>query len=60
MDELINLNSLNLSGNKIKEITGLKNLKDLSYLYLDKNAIEDISNMEGLLECPSINVVRNK
>ena len=49
-----------LSGNKIKEITGLKNLKNLSYLYLDKNAIEDVAGLEGLLECPTINVVNKK
>jgi Leucine-rich repeat (LRR) protein len=51
------LSILNLSGNKIKKISNLQNLTKLENFYIDKNLIEDIENLRGLLECPSISAV---
>jgi Leucine-rich repeat (LRR) protein len=51
------LSILNFSGNKIKKISNLQNLSKLENFYIDKNLIEDIEDIRGLLDCPSISAV---
>jgi Leucine-rich repeat (LRR) protein len=57
LENNVELSILNLSGNRIKKIQGLGSLEKLGNLYLDKNLIETIDDLEKLLECPSISVV---
>lgn len=51
------LTIINLSGNKIRKISNLENLTKLENFYIDKNLLEEVEGLKGLLECPSISAV---
>lgn len=57
LDDLIHLSTLNLSGNRFKELSGLSNLKQLTNLYVEKNNIESVEAIKPILDCPYIAVV---
>lgn len=58
LDELTNLSTLNISGNRIKDFSGISNLKQLTHLYAEKNNIENVESIKPVLDCPYIAVVR--
>ena len=45
---LLNLNSLNIGGNKLTKIDALKELQNLKSLYLDGNKIKDFSPIASI------------
>ena len=57
LDDLPKLSTLNLSGNRIKDLSGLSNLKQLTNLYLEKNNIEAVEAIRPILDCPYLAVV---
>jgi hypothetical protein len=57
LDAMPELDTLNLSKNSIEKIEGLAKLPVLKTLLLGHNCIEKVENLEGLLECPSIQVL---
>ncbi|KAL0232270.1 hypothetical protein PCE1_002612 [Barthelona sp. PCE] len=56
LDELTQLQQLNLSDNQLESITNLKNVP-LTSLQASNNAISDVENLRGLLECPTLEVL---
>ena len=54
------ISSLDLNGNKIKDITNLKHFIKLEGLYLAKNQIEDLSPIESLNNLVNLDVSYNK
>ena len=54
---LSSLDTLNLSRNRITSITNLRGLVKLSTLNLADNCIQAKHGLQGLLECPSLQVV---
>lgn len=59
LKNLTNLQSLNLSKNKISEIGALRNLKNLTSLDLQKNSISDISALSSLNKLKSLTLDHN-
>ena len=59
LHNLSNLRTLNLADNCIKRIEGLAGCHMLDSLYLKRNRIgkDDLADLEGLLECPSLQCV---
>lgn len=57
LDKLESLDTINLAKNQVKVISGLKNLTKLNTLNLEGNSLKHASDLEGLLECPSIGVL---
>lgn len=57
LDELSHLSTLNLSGNRLKDLSGLSNLKQLTNLYVEKNNIETVEAIKPILDCPYLAVV---
>lgn len=63
MEELVNLDTINISNNVLTSISGLSNLKKLKTLIVSGNNITNSDGIAGLLECPSISCLdlqRNK
>jgi Leucine-rich repeat (LRR) protein len=59
LEYLVNLASLNLSGNKIEDLTPLQSLTGLKYLVLDANQITDISALSGLTNIEWLSLEQN-
>lgn len=59
LKNLTNLQSLNLSKNKISEIGALRNLRNLTSLDLQRNSISDISALGGLNKLKSLTLDHN-
>ncbi len=59
LETLVNLVNLNLSDNMIEKISGLSTLRNLSTFQIKRNKIgaDGISDVTGLLECPSISAL---
>jgi Leucine-rich repeat (LRR) protein len=57
---LTSLKDLNLSGNKIADLSPLKGLTALQSLTLDDNQISDLTPLAGLTALTSLSIRRNK
>jgi dynein assembly factor 1 len=57
LEALVNLECLCLSCNHIAKVTGLSTLTHLKTLEIDHNSVESGDAIEGLLECPSIQIL---
>lgn len=55
----LKLKWLLLSGNKIQDLTPLKNHPTLEYLYLDDNLIRDIAVLETMPQLKEVSLVNN-
>lgn len=55
----INLESLDLSENGIKDLTPLTNLKKLTYIELDRNMIGDLTPLSSLTNLIHLNIYNN-
>ncbi|KAJ3092696.1 Dynein assembly factor 1, axonemal [Quaeritorhiza haematococci] len=57
LDELVNLDTLNLSNNLIKRIDNLGKLPVLKTLQLAHNFLRNAEDLERLVECPSLTIL---
>jgi dynein assembly factor 1 len=57
LETLVNLECLCLSGNHITKVSGLENLKRLTTLEIDHNSVKSGEAIEGILNCPSIQIL---
>ncbi|OHT14903.1 hypothetical protein TRFO_14698 [Tritrichomonas foetus] len=57
VDELVSLETLILSHNYIESVSGLDKCVKLNTIELDHNHIRSVQQLNGLLECPSLEVV---
>lgn len=55
--ELPNIEIISLSLNKITSLSAFKNMKHLKELYLRKNQIADIKEIEGLRLCTNLKIL---
>lgn len=60
LSNLINLEVLNLSYNKIEDISMVHNLVNLKELYLSDNALTDISSLNNLTRLERLDLSRNE
>ena len=60
MEPLKNLFHLDFSHNIVKNIHGLQNLRQLTYLHIGMNQIEDISYMPTLSHLKVLDINNNK
>ncbi len=59
LDKFINLHTLILNGNEIRDISPLKKLTNLKIIYLNSNYIEDISPLNGIQSIIEVLILRN-
>lgn len=57
LDELTHLSTLNLSGNRLKDLSGISNVKQLTNLYVEKNVIDTVDGIKPILGCTYLAVV---
>ncbi len=50
------LQTLNLSGNNLRDIKGIEQLSDLEYLYIDRNGITDLTPLYQLKKLKNLNI----
>lgn len=60
LSDLINLETLSIRNNKVKDITPLKSLVNLTCLHIYENQIEDISAIKELRNLEEFNFSKNK
>ncbi|AWZ49444.1 hypothetical protein C3495_11750 [Clostridiaceae bacterium 14S0207] len=56
----INLETLDLSENRISDLTPLSNLKKLEYLELDRNIVEDLTPLSKVKSLKHLNIYNNE
>lgn len=59
LDKAINLKSLSLNRNLIRDVKPISKLINLKELYLNVNAIKDISSLETLTKLEVFNIIQN-
>ena len=59
LDKAINLKSLSLNRNLIRDVKPISKLINLKELYLNLNAIKDISSLETLTKLEVFNIIQN-
>lgn len=56
----LNINRLNLCGNKLKDLSGLEKLNKLTHLYLSRNNISKLKGLRNLVNLRVLNLSSNK